>query len=137
MCDSNNHNCCGPSFILLHTYLRTVGMYDDTNNIRLSTLCLMYLCALFFFSLAAVYCCSPGRRTGLTSSSAVSFEETERLLDESEWATGASSWRLDAVTTEEARDEDGDQIEAAAAAASSELLSLVRKKDSPGVALAT
>lgn len=75
----------------------------------------------FFFCVTAVGC-SSGGRTAPASSSAVSFEETERLLDESEWATGASSWRLGAAAA--AWDED--QIEGAAVA-SSELLSLVRK----------
>ncbi|CAM9828061.1 unnamed protein product, partial [Hapterophycus canaliculatus] len=56
-----------------------------------------------------------------SSSSKVGFQETERLLDESEWATGASSWRIGA-----AGEQEGDQIdsEASASAAAGELLSL-------------
>lgn len=80
------------------------------------------VCVFVFVSHCAVR--SPGRRTGAASTSAVGFEETERLLDESEWATGASSWRLGAATAPPTRDED--QVECAAAA-SSELLSLVRE----------
>eukprot|EP00903_Cladosiphon_okamuranus_P012974 g12108.t1 len=64
-----------------------------------------------------------GRRTGPASSSAVSFEETQRLLGESEWAAGTSSWRLGSAVTE-APQEREEHPTWGAAAGSSELLSL-------------
>lgn len=50
------------------------------------------------------------------------FQETERLLDESEWATGASAWRIGAA---EEQGVDRSDWEACNSAATGELLSLV------------
>ncbi len=70
----------------------------------------------------AISWAKPGGRAGPASTSTVGFQETERLLDESDWATGASSWRLGAPQAED----PGDWAAAAAATGAGELLSLVR-----------
>ncbi|CAM9691877.1 unnamed protein product [Scytosiphon promiscuus] len=50
-----------------------------------------------------------------SSSSKVGFQETERLLDESEWATGASSWRMGATGEQGTDESDWDSSTSAAA----------------------
>lgn len=66
-----------------------------------------------------------GSATTTATSTAIGFEETERLLDESEWAVGSSAWRLEPREDEQPQLTSLERGEGLMAATNHGLLSLV------------